>query len=259
MASGRGSELRFTAGATSLVGAFAAWRHAAPLYRAAAHSVAIAPSARAPESTRDGAPELDLVVGPRLIHAAAEVDDGLLLAAGKLQPVHDRGCDQEDRGEKRAQQRGEVELSLEVADRAKALVERCHEQKGEEHLHARERDAKLAQKLVQVAVIALELGLAAPVERHRLAAVAGLHLGGLRQGRHGGKRSITPSGAQAPSRRSRRSYSTNPTPVRPLVAIGTPFCQSTSIDFLVWASVGSVVMTLRVAVSITSPESPTNR
>ena len=56
-----------------------------------------------------------------------------------------------------------------------------------------------------------------------------------------------------------KRYSTNPTPVRPLVAIGTPFCQSTSIDFLVWASVGSVVMTLRVAVSITSPESPTNR
>jgi GT2 family glycosyltransferase len=57
--------------------------------------------------------------------------------------------------------------------------------------------------------------------------------------------------------RHRRTQPTWPTPVRPLVAIGTPPAQSISRDFRVFASVVSVVRTLRVAVSITSPESPT--
>jgi Sulfite exporter TauE/SafE len=48
-----------------------------------------------------------------------------------------------------------------------------------------------------------------------------------------------------------------PTPTRPLVATGTPLAQSISRDFLVLASVPRMVRTFRVAVSITSPESPT--
>src|SRR5205823_1402500 len=46
-----------------------------------------------------------------------------------------------------------------------------------------------------------------------------------------------------------RPQPTCPTPVRPLVAIGTPPAQSISRNFLVFASVGRVVRTLRVAVS----------
>ena len=56
------------------------------------------------------------------------------------------------------QQRHEVHVALEFGDLREALLEGHREQEREEHLHARHRDAQLAEQLVELAVEALGLG-----------------------------------------------------------------------------------------------------
>ena len=56
-----------------------------------------------------------------------------------------------------------VQPPLELADSPAALVEGRDKQEREQDLDARQRDAQLAHQFVQVAVVALELGLASAI------------------------------------------------------------------------------------------------
>ena len=76
----------------------------------------------------------------------------LLVVLPEAEPVVRARRDQERRGERRAQERGEVDAAVAGPELAEAPLEREHEQEGEEHLHARERDAQLVEKLDELAV-----------------------------------------------------------------------------------------------------------
>ncbi len=68
-------------------------------------------------------------------------------------------------GRRGEQQGDEVGGLLKVRDVGEALVEGDHEQEGEQHLNAGQGDAELAQKLLQIAVEPLGLGLVPPGQR----------------------------------------------------------------------------------------------
>jgi hypothetical protein len=72
--------------------------------------------------------------------------------------VRGRG-DQARAGRSRAQQGYEVDRLLEAGDVRKALVEGDDEQEREQHLDARQRDAQLAEQLLEVTVEPFLLGL----------------------------------------------------------------------------------------------------
>ena len=68
----------------------------------------------------------------------------VLLPSPPAHPVVDAGRDEEDRRQRDTQEGGVVDVGLQVGHVLPAVREGHDEQEGEEHLHARERDAKLA-------------------------------------------------------------------------------------------------------------------
>ena len=72
------------------------------------------------------------------------------------------GRDQARTCRRRAQEGHEVDRLLKARDVRKALVERHDEQEREQHLNTRECKAQLTEKLLEVAIEPLLLGLLAP-------------------------------------------------------------------------------------------------
>ena len=70
-----------------------------------------------------------------------------LLATLELEPVDDGWCDQQHGREEREQKGHEVQLPVETADSAEALIERRDEQEREQDLDSGQRDAQLARQL----------------------------------------------------------------------------------------------------------------
>src|SRR5919201_2845015 len=76
----------------------------------------------------------------------------LLLAAPPQQAVESGGGDQEHRRRRSREERDEVHAALEVGRLAEAVREGDGEEEAEQHLHARQGDTELVQKLDQLAV-----------------------------------------------------------------------------------------------------------
>ena len=87
--------------------------------------------------------------------------DALLVLLAELEAVVRGGRDQARAGRRGAQEGHEVDRPLEARDVRKALVERHDEQEREQHLNTRERNAQLTEKLLEVAIEPLLLGLVA--------------------------------------------------------------------------------------------------
>ena len=79
-------------------------------------------------------------------------DEELLVLLAEVEPVVNRRCDEQDRGQRGGEQREEVEVLLEARDPQEALVEGHHQQEREQHLDAGQSHAQLGQQLGQVSV-----------------------------------------------------------------------------------------------------------
>ena len=89
----------------------------------------------------------------------------LLVAAPPVELVVRGGSDQEGRGGRRAEERQKVDVLLELGHLVEPRRKRQSEQKREQNLDARQRDAQLVQELDQLAV---EPFLLALITRHVL-------------------------------------------------------------------------------------------
>ena len=88
--------------------------------------------------------------------------DSLLVLLAELEAVVRGGRDQTRTCRRRTQEGHEVDRLLKARDVRKALVERHDEQEREQHLNTRECKAQLTEKLLEVAIEPLLLGLLAP-------------------------------------------------------------------------------------------------
>ena len=148
---------------------------------------------------------------PAIAEPVAGEHDVLLVAPAEAHPVPRRRPDQADRGERRRDQRPEIDALLEVGDPGEALLKGQHEQEGEQDLHAGQRHSQAREQLVEVAVQAL--GLVLVIARIRLAFAVGLlHAPTLpppgtlnrRTSRSGGRAAAAPASCESGRRPANR-------------------------------------------------------